>query len=242
MIPPPPPWLPSAAQPVDPIVAARLARLAERHEQVATEPLSPRSASTITGPRKHPADKSRIAALTMSVATTVGLSVYFARGATPSISTAAAPAKATPTAATAAPNTTVAATASTVAAQAATTTTRASASTVPATAAPSLAPTTAGQTAAQSFTGQMASMKYGPIQVAIGVANGQITSVTTLQQPSDRKSIRINDQALPELENEVVTVQSARVQSVSGATYTSTAYKQSLQSAIDTARSAGVLA
>jgi uncharacterized protein with FMN-binding domain len=63
-----------------------------------------------------------------------------------------------------------------------------------------------------------------------------------LQQPSDRKSTRINGQALPELENEVVTVQSARVQSISGATYTSTAYKQSLQSAIDTARSAGVLA
>jgi uncharacterized protein with FMN-binding domain len=37
-------------------------------------------------------------------------------------------------------------------------------------------------------------------------------------------------------------VQSASVQSVSGATYTSTAYRQSLQSAIDTARSAGVLA
>jgi uncharacterized protein with FMN-binding domain len=55
----------------------------------------------------------------------------------------------------------------------------------------------------------------------------------------DSKSVRINSRALPTLRTEVLTAQSAEVDTVSGATYTSDAYARSLQSAIDEARAAG---
>jgi uncharacterized protein with FMN-binding domain len=235
----------AACAPIDPILATRLARLNDRR------PAEPRVASRASiadpataGPRRHPADKSRLAALTISVATTVGLSVYFARTATPTISTATPRTTATaevtksPTtiaSATAAPN---AKTAGVTVAPA--TSVRASVPTV----APAIVTTaaTAPATNGQAVAGETAEMKFGPIQVSITVANGQITSVETLQQPSDRKSLRINEQALPVLADEVLTGQTAVVQTVSGATYTSGAYKQSLQSAIDTARAQGLLA
>ena len=60
-----------------------------------------------------------------------------------------------------------------------------------------------------------------------------------VQYPDDDgKSVRINQRALPELQSEVLTAQSAQVDTVSGATYTSNAYVKSLQSAIDEARAA----
>jgi uncharacterized protein with FMN-binding domain len=56
----------------------------------------------------------------------------------------------------------------------------------------------------------------------------------------DGKSVGINDRAVPVLDSEALTAQSARVDTVSGATYTSRGYEQSLQSAIDAARAAGI--
>jgi uncharacterized protein with FMN-binding domain len=56
---------------------------------------------------------------------------------------------------------------------------------------------------------------------------------------TDNKSVRINSRALPTLRTEVLTAQTANVDSVSGATYTSDGYVSSLQSAIDQARAAG---
>ena len=58
----------------------------------------------------------------------------------------------------------------------------------------------------------------------------------------DGKSVRINERAVPQLNSEALTAQSAEVDTVSGATYTSNDYRRSLQSAIDAARAAGLTA
>ena len=88
-----------------------------------------------------------------------------------------------------------------------------------------------------SFTGAVSSNKWGDVQVRISVAGGKITGVTALKTPDHRpKSVRINDRAVPLLKTEVLTAQSASINNVSGATYTSDSYKVSLQSAIDQAR------
>ena len=70
-----------------------------------------------------------------------------------------------------------------------------------------------------------------------------MVTVAVEQSPdSDGKSVRINQRALPLLQSEALSAQSAKVDTVSGATYTSAAYAKSLQAAIDEARAAGVLA
>lgn len=92
-----------------------------------------------------------------------------------------------------------------------------------------------------AFDGNVVNTRYGPVQVQIQVANGALTDVAVVLYPDgDRKSIRINEQALPTLRSEALTAQSARVHTVSGATYTSDGYTQSLQSALDAARAAGI--
>jgi uncharacterized protein with FMN-binding domain len=69
------------------------------------------------------------------------------------------------------------------------------------------------------------------VQVQITVANGKITAANDVQQPSD--SIASN--AVSQLNQEVLTAQSANIQSVSGATYTSQGYIGSLQQAVNQA-------
>lgn len=90
--------------------------------------------------------------------------------------------------------------------------------------------------------GDVFTNKWGPVQVQASFnADGSLASVDVIQSPfSDRKSVQINDRAVPLLNSEALTLQSARVDSVSGATYTSVDYEQSLQSAIDAARTAGI--
>ena len=69
------------------------------------------------------------------------------------------------------------------------------------------------------------------------VSGGQITEAVALQTPSaDRKSVSINARATPTLATEVLSAQSAEIDTVSGATYTSKSYRASLQSAIDLAK------
>ena len=87
-----------------------------------------------------------------------------------------------------------------------------------------------------SFTGSSASTRFGDVQVAITVENGTITDVTALRlTDADGRSVSISNRAAPILRQEVLDAQSASVQTVSGATYTSRAYLTSLQSAIDQA-------
>jgi uncharacterized protein with FMN-binding domain len=85
--------------------------------------------------------------------------------------------------------------------------------------------------------------KWGDVQVeATFSAEGRLVDVAALRTPNDRrKSVQINDYAVPRLTSEALTAQSAKVNTVSGATYTSVDYRNSLQSAIDAAVQAGVV-
>ena len=74
------------------------------------------------------------------------------------------------------------------------------------------------------------------MQVAIIVAGKTITKVTVVQQTNaGAESQQIDAMAIPKLTSEALAAQSARIDAVSGASYTSQGYIQSLQSAIDQA-------
>jgi uncharacterized protein with FMN-binding domain len=89
-----------------------------------------------------------------------------------------------------------------------------------------------------TFTGSPADAFYGMIQVQATISNGKITNIQFLQAPNDRgTSIAINEQADPMLAQEAIQAQSATVNIVSGATDSSMAFIQSLQSAISQAKS-----
>jgi uncharacterized protein with FMN-binding domain len=89
----------------------------------------------------------------------------------------------------------------------------------------------AGETA---FTGQVANTVYGPVQVQLIVRNNEIIKVAILQQPTNTiHDIQIGQFAFPELISETLKAQSAKIDAVSGASYTSAGYIQSLQSALD---------
>ncbi|MBE1588962.1 FMN-binding protein [Nonomuraea angiospora] len=91
-------------------------------------------------------------------------------------------------------------------------------------------------TAGTTVTGDPAETRWGPVQVAITVSGGKIADVQVLQAPDgNRRDIEINDAALPILTQEALSAQSAQIDTVSGATYTSEGYARSLQSAIDRA-------
>jgi uncharacterized protein with FMN-binding domain len=98
-------------------------------------------------------------------------------------------------------------------------------------------PTTAApRTTTRTFTGQEFDNQYGPVQVQITVQGHTITDVEAVQLPSDRqRSAYISQQAGPLLRQEALQAQSAQIDGVSGATYTSQSYAQSLQSALDSA-------
>lgn len=86
------------------------------------------------------------------------------------------------------------------------------------------------------YTGNVTDAYYGLVQVRAKISGGKISDVIFLQYPNDRRtSIEINTQAMPLLKQEAVQTQSAKVAGVSGATQTSQAFIQSLQSALDKA-------
>lgn len=88
-----------------------------------------------------------------------------------------------------------------------------------------------------TYTGAAAGTRWGTVQVEITVSGGRITSAQTVQQPDgNSRDQEINSFAVPNLNSEVVSAQSASIDMVSGATVTSTGYVQSLQSAIDKAK------
>jgi len=76
---------------------------------------------------------------------------------------------------------------------------------------------------------------YGPVQVQITVGGGQINDVQALSLPTGGHSGRISNAVAPMLRSEALTAQSASINVISGATYTSIGYARSLQSAIDAA-------
>ncbi len=99
------------------------------------------------------------------------------------------------------------------------------------------APTAGTGTAARSgqFVGPVTANPFGDVQVQITVQNGKIVDVTALSLPSGGHSGRISQYAGPILQTQALTAQSARIDGVSGATYTSQAYAQSLQGALNQA-------
>ena len=77
---------------------------------------------------------------------------------------------------------------------------------------------------------------FGTAQVQVTLVNGAITDVTTLQLPTEGRSGWISQQVEPMLRSEVLSAQSAQINLIGGATYTSDAYQRSLQAALDQAR------
>lgn len=87
-----------------------------------------------------------------------------------------------------------------------------------------------------TFAGTTVQTQFGPMQVEIVVAAGKITDVRALQLTDQGgRSVQISNYAAPILRTEALSAQSASIQSVSGATYTSQGYITSLQAAIDKA-------
>lgn len=87
-----------------------------------------------------------------------------------------------------------------------------------------------------AYTGSLADAYYGNVQVSVTISGGKITDVRFLQYPNTHQtSVIINQQAMPYLKQEAIQAQSANVQIVSGATFTSQAFQQSLQSALSQA-------
>lgn len=87
-----------------------------------------------------------------------------------------------------------------------------------------------------TFTGDAADTRYGPVQVRITITGGRITAADAIEYPQESgRDVRINSEAVPQLNQETLQAQSAQIDTVSGATYTSEGYQQSLQSAIDQA-------
>jgi uncharacterized protein with FMN-binding domain len=99
-----------------------------------------------------------------------------------------------------------------------------------------------GGTAAQAggfsgtVTGQAVQIPFGVVQVSVTFQNGKITNVQNVQLPQgDRHTNQISQYAGPQLRTQALQAQSANINGVSGATYTSYGYQQSLQSALDQA-------
>ena len=90
--------------------------------------------------------------------------------------------------------------------------------------------------ATRTVTGTVASTTYGPMQVQLVLTGKVITKVNVLQQTDKgQESTQIDAFSIPKLTSETLTVQSARIDAVSGATQTSQGYIKSLQSALDQA-------
>lgn len=78
---------------------------------------------------------------------------------------------------------------------------------------------------------------YGTVQVRLTLAGSRIVDVTAVQLPSGGRSSEIAAYSAPQLRSEVLAAQSATIDTVSGASYTSDGYARSVQSALDAARS-----
>jgi uncharacterized protein with FMN-binding domain len=112
--------------------------------------------------------------------------------------------------------------------------------------APSPVPTTAGRTpaptstvvpgtpaASGTFTGALVDTRYGAVQVRITVSGQKVVDIQAVALPHDRaRSAAISQYSSPILRGEAIQAQSARIDVVSGATYTSVAYGRSLDSAL----------
>jgi uncharacterized protein with FMN-binding domain len=90
---------------------------------------------------------------------------------------------------------------------------------------------TTGET---TITGKVGNTVYGPVQIQLVVKSHRIVKVAVLEQPTNTiHDIQIGEFAFPKLIGETLTAQNAKIDAVSGASYTSAGYIASLQSAVD---------
>ena len=222
--------------PIDPLLQQRLAQLSGRRPGSALPPptvaksapnrTTARTLPTKPGRRAKPARRAKLSALAISATTTLGLALAFAQDDTQTHASDALTLATVPVATPATTTPTTAPAAGPVAAN------------VPTTTVVAALATPAG-VADGTYVGATDSNRWGPVQVQAVYSGGQIVDVQILQYPTaDRKSVSINQRALPALISEALSARSADVNTVSGATYTSKSYRVSLQSAIDAARSA----
>jgi uncharacterized protein with FMN-binding domain len=88
-----------------------------------------------------------------------------------------------------------------------------------------------------TYTGSVENAYYGNVQVQATVQNGKIITVDFLEYPNENpNSIYVNQQAIPYLKQEAVNAQSSNVSIVTGATFTSQAFRQSLSNALNQAK------
>ena len=101
---------------------------------------------------------------------------------------------------------------------------------------PSGGASTSGQYKDGTYTGPVENAVYGNIQVVVTVSGGKITTVAVPVFPdSPGHSSQVSASAIPKLQQEALTMQSANVNVVSGATQDSQAFQQSLAAALATA-------
>jgi uncharacterized protein with FMN-binding domain len=90
--------------------------------------------------------------------------------------------------------------------------------------------------AAKTYTGSAVETQYGPVQVQVTIKSGTITAANAVDYPtSDPRDAQINAYAIPALNSETTAANSAQIDTISGASYTSAGYISSLQSALDKA-------
>jgi uncharacterized protein with FMN-binding domain len=110
------------------------------------------------------------------------------------------------------------------------------ASAPPAAAAPESTPSpspTSSPSPGYTYTGDGAYTEFGYVTVQITVANGRMVDAIALEMPADEaRSVALSARVAPILRERALAAQSADFDTVSGATWTSEAYKQSLQSAL----------
>ena len=176
-----------------------------------------------TGKRKGPARGSKVASLVVSISSTLGLAALFSHQDTTS-------------AASADPLLNNGATGG------ATVVTLDPASTSPIVVATTAPAASTGAIADGSYLGAPSTNRWGTVQVQAVYAGGSLVDVQILSYPDgDRKSVAINQRSLPSMIDDALSIQAADVAHISGATYTWRSYKDSLQSAIDSARAASGL-
>jgi uncharacterized protein with FMN-binding domain len=101
---------------------------------------------------------------------------------------------------------------------------------------PQPSPTPSPAAISGTFTGSDVPNRFGDVVVRVVISNGHIADVQAVTLPTDRaESAYISQQAGPLLRQEALQAQSASIDIISGATYTSESYAQSLESALQQA-------
>jgi uncharacterized protein with FMN-binding domain len=90
----------------------------------------------------------------------------------------------------------------------------------------------AAKTTVKKYKGPTVDMRWGPVQVTVYIKGKKITDVKASVSPDTSRSQFIDDQSIPMLHDEVLQAQSGTIDIVSGATYTSEAFIQSLKAAL----------